>query len=539
MKNLAIVFKKENFLKFYNLKNIIFLPMSMDTFLYCKENKIDFIDPKLYFNNNDHKNGQIFTEKQVKNISIKGKKRFFLEQNLKCNLRYVLNFLYLLKILVIKIKSKYKFNKIYISDSKLYFGREIFDLELLFKLLKIEENVVFLNKEKFSEKKNIYEYKYSTNLFKNKTFDFAFLVTGYNFRRLIVKLALSKKKLLIISLAKLSFIKKILFTFLNIKYLEIIQKNLIKSALNIHVKKTKELRLLKYLSEKLSFSIECLYQKKILIDELHSMNKINYVVVHNSSADSLSFIFSSKEHNCKIILISHGTVSGSKLSESKFYNNLISEALYSKYIDYSILQSRLAEKFKYNNKIKRLKIGNIIYANKMNKSKKFILYGVTSKNCNNIHFWGQELFFEFYANLKFLNLLAKEKKLRIIVKLHPNYADLIEDFNSHFKYLKFSNNDIDKLLKNAEMSLSFSSSIIEDSILSKVPVILFDSYNRYKHFSNAQTKDKKNFPIYYVNEKKDLYNKIKIIKDSDNIKFKNMVYSQNVNQSIEKFLKHF
>ena len=89
------------------------------------------------------------------------------------------------------------------------------------------------------------------------------------------------------------------------------------------------------------------------------------------------------------------------------------------------------------------------------------------------------------------------------------------------------------------MSLSFSSSIIEDSILSKVPVILFDSYNRYKHFSNAQTKDKKNFPIYYVNEKKDLYNKIKIIKDSDNIKFKNMVYSQNVNQSIEKFLKHF
>ena len=109
-----------------------------------------------------------------------------------------------------------------------------------------------------------------------------------------------------------------------------------------------------------------------------------------------------KEYDTKTILISHGTVSETKNKQSKKYNNLISENLYSKYIDYSIIQSKISKSYIYNKKIKQLNFGNIIYANTQRTRKNYILYAVTSKNFN-MHFWGQELYFEFYDILKSLN----------------------------------------------------------------------------------------------------------------------------------------
>ena len=189
-------------------------------------------------------------------------------------------------------------------------------------------------------------------------------------------------------------------------------------------------------------------------------------------------------------MISHGTVSKTKNKQSRKYNNLISENLYSKYIDYSIAQSKISKNYIYNKKIKQLNFGNIIYANSHRTRKRYILYAVTSKNFN-IHFWGQELYFEFYENLKFLNSFAKKEGLKILVKLHPNYQNLIKYFKISFKSLLFSNDPIEKLLKNAEACISFSSTSIEDALLSRVPVILFDRFKRYKHYDQANINNKK------------------------------------------------
>ena len=179
-------------------------------------------------------------------------------------------------------------------------------------------------------------------------------------RRLIIKLLLINKKILLISLGKVSIFKKLFFKLRNVEYIEICKKEKIQSDLRVKIKKNPYYKLLLYISEKFNSSIENLYQQKIILDQIFSSNKINYTVTHNSLDNSLSLIKSAKEYDTKTILISHGTVSKTKNKQSRKYNNLISENLYSKYIDYSIAQSKISKNYIYNKKIKQLNFGNII-----------------------------------------------------------------------------------------------------------------------------------------------------------------------------------
>ena len=538
MSNLALVFENTDFNKLKKFKNITFLPMSMETLLYCENNKLNFLEPKLYFKKKDHFNGQIFAEKILKNISIEKGNRKFLEKNFLSKIRYIINFCFFVKSIVYKVDKKHYFKKIIIGKNLISLGLIDFDLSLLIKLSHFKRKIEVIAKAKKIINDNIFKFKLSNDNLIEKKIDFCFLVTGYNLRRLIIKLLLINKKILLISLGKISLFKKLLFKLRNAEYIEIIKREKIKSGLRVKIKKNSYYKLLLYISKKFNSSIENLYQQKVVLDQIFSRNKINYTVTHNSHDSSLSLIKSAKEYDTKTILISHGTVSETKNKQSKKYNNLISENLYSKYIDYSIIQSKISKSYIYNKKIKQLNFGNIIYANTQRTRKNYILYAVTSKNFN-MHFWGQELYFEFYENLKFLNSFAKKERLKILVKLHPNYQSLIKSFKISFKSLLFSNDSIEKLLKNAEACISLSSTSIEDALLSRVPVILFDRFKRYKHFDQANIKNIKNCPIYYVKEKNKLIEKIKVIQNSNNIKFDNFLYSKNVNSSLKKFVRYF
>lgn len=542
MKNLIIVFNKENFSKSRSIKNSLYLPLSIETLLYCEINKLPHLNPLNYFKNEDHKKGQIFSEQLLKKIIIKDKKMKCFQNIIKMRIRYMLNFLFLFKTILKNLCDNNEIEQIYISDSKIILHEKSFNLMLLLNLIKINKKVIFLKKifKDFLDKNKNFYYKLDFKKFiKKEKFDYIFYETGYNFRKILLKSALLRKKLLLISRENITFYKKIILKILNIKYLEIKKNKQTESNLKFYINNTKYKSLLKYLVKKFLNLVENCYEETSLFDKLFSCNSINYAIVNNSYAGSYALIYSAKKFNCKTILISHGTLSKTKKKESIIYNKLISENLYSKYIDYDVKQSKISGSFKFNNKIKALKLGNLIYSDTERKKKKYILYGVTSKANSNIHFWGQDLFFEFYNNLKFLNYLAKCKNLKILVKLHPNYQPFIKDFRNVFGYLLFSNKPINILLKNAEMCISFSSTVIEDSILSKVPVILFDNYNRYNHFYKSQAQNIKNCPIYYVNKSSKLLEKINIIKKSKNINFDSLTYSKDIQQSYNKFLRMF
>ena len=102
-------------------------------------------------------------------------------------------------------------------------------------------------------------------------------------------------------------------------------------------------------------------------------------------------------------------------------------------------------------------------------------------------------------------------------KPHSSEYKSIKLLEKKFKYLTFSTEKISKALKFCFVTVSFSSTVIEDSLNSKIPVILFDRWKRYKHCDSESNPYKKNSAVYYLNTEKDFVQCIKTIKLSNKI----------------------
>ena len=90
------------------------------------------------------------------------------------------------------------------------------------------------------------------------------------------------------------------------------------------------------------------------------------------------------------------------------------------------------------------------------------MYAVTTKDFKNYQFFGIEMFYEFYENLKILDQLAERKRCQIIVKPHPSELKNLVFLKKRFSNLEFSKDDISKILSEAKVTISFSSTVIED-----------------------------------------------------------------------------
>ena len=155
---------------------------------------------------------------------------------------------------------------------------------------------------------------------------------------------------------------------------------------------------------------------------------------------------------------------------------------------------------------------------------------------------GVELHCEFYENLKLISEISKENKLDFIVNLHPSISTYVmSNLKVLFPNLEFYSEDINKSLKKSFVTISYSSSVIEDSLMSNVPVILLDQWKRYKHCDAEINPLKGNHPIYYVNRKEDLLKSITTLRNSKNINYSKVSFgknsTQNISQMFDKLFK--
>ena len=131
-------------------------------------------------------------------------------------------------------------------------------------------------------------------------------------------------------------------------------------------------------------------------------------------------------------------------------------------------------------------------------------------------------------------MISQNSNLKIYVKLHPAASHCFFSLKKMFKHLSFTQEKIQSALSKVSMTISFSSTVIEDSLNSRRPVILFDRWRRYRHCLAEKNVSKKNSPIYYVNSKKSLIQCIKTIQKSNNIYFNKFIYQDQTNQNISK-----
>ena len=224
------------------------------------------------------------------------------------------------------------------------------------------------------------------------------------------------------------------------------------------------------------------------------------------------------------VCIPHGTVTAKRTDFDFSYRSSIADAVFTGKTNYLALQSKIAQEAYYELKPegKDLLCGNLIFnegKNQLVDEKGIILYAVTQKNIYGMQFYGVETYYEFYSNLQDLQFVASKVDMEIFVKLHPSVSGLKKELKDEFKNLIFVTNNLKELLSKALVTISFSSTVIEDSLYSEVPVILFDPWSRYQHCNAEHNEYKINKAIYYTSEVKSLISIIQTIKKSSSFEF--------------------
>ena len=523
--NFSFVQSKEE-IKFILKKknNIIFIPLNLDSLIYLEINKINFLNPKEILNNDDHKKFISFTEKFISGINCGNIKFESLKIEFKSQIRFIINScIYLIEILK-KIEKKKKIFLVlsgwngknitkYGSDEKFLASKIISNCFQKKKLIFLSEDY----KKKFQEIPLNKFTAIDSIISKN---DILINNLGYNFYRILLfKNFFQKVYTINFGKTKLNWFKRLIFWicgYREIKFLKIKTNK----KINFKILKIKllykKLDISKYINirkEELECEMSDIYYKLEAIKKIPNFKNFKYYFsFHNRGLDG-SICELLKDTGCNTINISHGTVSESYNKYDRLYKKIIAESVFSGKFKFFAIQSKIIEKslINTNNKIKKIiKTNNLIFSNVTSKlnNKNYSLYAVTLKKFHGLQFFGVEMYYEFFENLKLLNKIArKDKSKKIIVNLHLSHKNLVQDIQSLFLNLIITSEKIDKLIDKSFVVISYSSTSIEDAIASNRFVVLLDQWKRYRHYRGTIYK---NFnTIYYVNTESELNTTLK------------------------------
>ena len=529
---------------------ILIVPLDLEVQVFCIKNKLKYLDPKNYLDATFHKKAIEESEKLMINTKF---------ENLNYNshliiaetfVRFRFNSIYFLKSLVEKIIKKENINKIFLSGWNRYESEYSLDNYYATEIIKSffdKRKIFVLSKENLKKKKSIFQIANIRNIRLNKNKKNILISNlGYNLFRFIINFR-RKYNIIVPECDKINFFKKMILkyffnvSFLSFKY-EIANSTKILSPkidIRYNNKKIKSL-LIKRFNQEINNLIN-LKLKSLAIDEMFKKIDFFLVISHNVRGENGYYLEKAHELRINTICVPHGTVSKAFNKYDKIYKKIIADSVIFKHTKFIAAQSKITKNYLNKNqklKNKILKRGNFIFAEitKKNKIQKKMLFAVTLKKFFNIQFLGVETFYEFMDNLKFLNNFSKTKKIEIQVNLHPAAKESLNDFKILFPHLKFNNERIDDALKKIDMTISFSSTVIEDSLCSNIPVILFDRWKRYQHCEAQKDYSRKNSPIYYVNQEKNLISCINSIYNSKRISYKKYTYEGNFNSNIAKFI---
>ena len=546
-----------------NDKDIHWLPLDLDVLLYCHNKKIKYIDPINIVGNKLQEDGILSLSKledEIKKINFKYE---ILTKEIFLLLRNYLSSIVFVYEVISKIKN---LKSVYVSGWDIYEGPNVskikkknYFVSSIVKSIFTEKNVIVLEKNNLNKNpdntniKYIYEFS-KINLSNKKNI----LITNrfYNFKRIIMYFIKNKKIKCFLPFFpedKKNF-KDHILSFLGIQSIEF-KKKTIQSNINISSTpfrkiqfKYKSLDLSNIINQRLNQLKPFLLDQELRSDAIKKMlEQFNFDLVVSNVVRKTSgmFIENSIKLKIKSFCISHGTISESYNKYDNIYKKIVLDSVININSDFIAAQSKITTKGLNNFNIKKEKVletGNILFSenNKLFKSKRNkILYAVTNKNFFNIQFYGVEQYYEFFSNLVFLNSISDKNKLEILVQIHPNYHYLKNDLVHTFKNLTFSTDNIDNNLKKSYVTISFSSTTIEDSLFNKVPVILFDRWKRYLHFK--PNKSNKKDVLYYINNKQDLVNKIYDLKKMKEHDFNQYIFqgksNQNISNVFNKILK--
>ena len=499
--------------KKFNFKNNLFLPLNLETFLLCKKHNTSIFNFEKFLTKQFHIKAINETKRFINKLRFKNKISFSLKLEVINVLRRRLySTIFILEIIECLLKN-YQIKNLVVS------GHESMSHDLGIKNYKIASEIIkniypkltlSINKKIYQNHNlNLFQYNFKKINLKKK----AILISnlGYNFNRINSYFRKLNYDIFLPVFNQISLKQKIIYFFRGVNIIQfykynkkrIVEENIIKNINFIYKDKYDLSFVLNSFNKKLKFYFNDLGQKisslKILVQ------RIRFKLSISNIARGLEGSIINAGIKFNTLCIPHGIISNYFNNNDKIYKKIISEGILSKESKYIAIQSKIINSAlkKYKLKNKKIITGNLIFSQKKIKKnkKKYILYAPTLKNFLNIQYLGVELFFEFWKTLDELNFIAQKKNEIIVVKIHPQFKSLSSNLAKEFKFLKFMNDNISKLLEQASSLITLSSGTIEDALNSRVPVILYDRNNRYKQMLIHRTY-KKDSAIYYINSKK-------------------------------------
>ncbi len=529
------------------------IPLNLETLIFCNKNNINFLNPIHFIKNNFHEKALISSDKLLENLNYGTIEPESLRKDYKNYIRKKYNQFYFSYFLINEIIKSKDIKNIYVSgwesfpNDRLRSNKRYYMTSIANEYFKDKVKIVNATIDK---KENIPDSCYSYTLSSLKeTKRKKVLITsrGYNTYRLILVCILLGHSVNVISENKVNFISRFFFSFLGVNFLNFKKQTINKiidfksKNINFVFENIDFSNLLNISKKNYELKQSDTYFKSLCVKKLLEKEKIDLLISVIARGYQGSAVDFAKKLNIKTLGITHGTISKSFTKIDKIYKKIISEAVFTKNYNFFPLQTKISfdavdtHSFPQPN----LKTGNLIFAENLFKlgKKNKILYAVTSKNFDQMLFHGVELYFEFYKNLEILNNLAKSAGLKILVNLHPSVNSYsLQNLKGSFINLSFTKKKISSCLKDVFVTISFSSTVIEDSICSNVPIILFDNWKRYKHCESENKFFTELRPIYYVNSINDLKLCIKSIKN-EKIDFSNIKYGGNCFTNIYSLLR--
>tara|TARA_E500000178_G_C17037425_1_gene764254 strand:+ start:5871 stop:7517 length:1647 start_codon:yes stop_codon:yes gene_type:complete len=519
---------------------ITWIPLNLETLLFFKLKRLKYLPLKKVLNNEFHKTGIVSVEKILNKIGKKIKFEFFLKKRYLGAIRKYLNSIYFIIKIFEYVEKNFIIKKIYISG---WNGKNLKDIkshyilsEIVNELYKQKFKIISLYKPKkiidHIEKKMVLPLKFKKEyiLINN---------IGYNFFTFIKKYYLFKR-ILVIESKNISFLKKIFFKCFNINFIK--KENLFKKSernlsipeISIKFKKYNLIKLISIINKELKIELLSLLGEKFFFKQLFKKNKPSKIILNNTRGSNEFLSKLSREFKTPCYIASHGTLSKSNNKYSKIYNKIISEEVTSR-DSINCIQSKIAYHFfKKNFNKKNYKItGNLIFTETIRKKNSFFLYAVTTRDFLNMQYYGIETFYEFFNNLEELEKISNEMNIKICVKPHPIIQDQIPYLKKYFNKLEFSEKKLSLLLRSSITTISFSSTVIEDSLQSSVPVILFDKSNRYNHCNISKNSvNDKSCAVHHATDVIKLKNCIKLCLKRKKINFSKFIFDKKIKKNI-------
>lgn len=211
-----------------------------------------------------------------------------------------------------------------------------------------------------------------------------------------------------------------------------------------------------------------------------------------------------------------------------------------------------------------IKTGPFIFAdiNKSDRLKNKAVFGFLPNEIVAVHavsikwrgaerYYFLETFDEYLAGLAdIVEVVNKCENTKLIIRLHPGF-DLSDDEMRLFlprsnKYIISSTGSFSKVLSTADFLISYSSTTIDEALINKIPVLLYDRWNRYNHFKTGvyDTSESPDiFPVCYVNNKNKLQSALEfMIKNVKSLKKKDIgvgryKYGEDYQENFYKFIE--